>query len=175
MQESQPQEKKDEPLEKILSVLKTEFSGDESITFSISDSGQLFVKFIEQSGQNSVDADLLKDVKGKVLKVLENNDFEFIRILSSGNWSFLVKTDSKFVDGKINWRRWVSRANQFSSKVADYLDEISTFTELSELIDKRETDEYGKFCYYVDLAFKKGLINQIEKGQIMGDTTNVFR
>jgi len=114
-------------------------------------------------------------VKEKINTVLKKNEFESTRLLSGGNWNFLIRIDQKFVNGKINWRRWVPRANLFFNEVLGYLDDISSFLELSGLIDEREMDEYGKFCYYADLAFRKGLINQSERKKIENESIGVFR
>ena len=74
--------------------------------------------------------------------------------------------DKKFEEGKINWKRWVSYPEKFSDKNIGILDEISTFTEIAEVVEQLKSDGLGKFSEFVKVARARGLINDDEQKSI---------
>jgi hypothetical protein len=158
MQESQPfEQKKDEPLDKVFNEIKAEFAGDKSVEFSLEkiDNGGalLSISFMVQKGVYAIDPDHRDEIVQRINKILSKNQFES-RERGRGGLRQLLLIDPKFVDGKINWRRWVpgGRSAEFSKAEITLLDEASVFTELSDKIEEWNHDDYGKFNSFIRLS-----------------------
>jgi hypothetical protein len=158
MQESQPlEQKKDESLEKLFNQIKVEFAEDKSVTFKIEtgeyDTGLLHVSFEKQIGENGVDRGIRENVVRRINKIVESNQFE-ARMRGFGSWGISIRIDPKFIDGKINWRRWPPNYKAFSESSQNLLDEVAlTYPELSKIIDEGHShDEYGRFNHFLRMA-----------------------
>lgn len=177
MNESKPMEqKKDEPLDKVFNELKIEFNRDESIEFSMEklEFGAAFlsITFIMQDGVNAIDGDLRNNIIQKINKVLSKNQFEY-RNRGMGGLYQLLLIDPKFIDGKINWRRWVPRGRitEFSETEISQLDEIADYVELSDKIEERAHDDYGRFNCFLRLS----PLTTDEKKRFENSVLTVFR
>lgn len=126
----------------------------------------LEVDFIKDPNLIVVDRDKKKEVIQKIENILKENNMELSGIYGQGNWGITYRIDKKFVDGKINWRRWLPYPEHFSVENLALLDEAAIFTELQEILDGVVGDSLSRFTAFVRVANGKGLINDKEKRKI---------
>lgn len=168
------EDKPKKTFEQILELLQNQFTDDKSISISIENEDvetgkcMLRVVFSEEEGADYVGNSIEGSVYKKISKVLKENDID-IRYVGGGNWNRSYIMTRKFIDGKINWRGWLLRPNGFSPKNRALLDEIVSFPEFVDRIDKCEGDSLDKFDLLMRLAFHAGIINNEERKSIEGE------
>jgi hypothetical protein len=160
--------------EQILELLQNQFIDDESVSISTEyedmDTGKcmLRVSFEKQGDLNYIDDSIADSAYRKISKVLKENDID-IKYVGGGNWSRSYIMAHKFIDGKINWRGWLLRPSGFSPKNRALLDEIASFPEFVDRIEKCEGDSLDKFDLLMRLAFHAGIINNEERNSISSE------
>jgi hypothetical protein len=102
------------------------------------------------------------DVYSVIEKVLKNEGLDYS--LRGPNFPNLVSycVFPEFVDGKINWRRFIPYPEKFSEDNKKLLDTISTFVELNDFLREFRGDSLHKFTRLVLKAKVEGLITENE-------------
>lgn len=160
--------KMESPLEDVFDLIKAEFSDADKIKLGFKISGNrayLSIEFSEEPGMIYVDQNRVVDVNIKIDRILMENNLE-VDQMSTGPRFREYRINQKFIDGKINWRRWLPYPENFKEEDKALLDEVSSFREFDDLISESDNDSLGKFTMFVRLARQKGLINDEEKRRI---------
>lgn len=160
--------KMESPLEDVFNLIKAEFSDADKIKLGFKifgDRAYLSIEFSEEPGMIYVDQNRVVDVNIKIDRILMENNLE-VDQMSTGPRFREYRINQKFIDGKINWRRWLPYPENFKEEDKALLDEVSTFREFDDLISESDNDSLGKFTMFVRLARQKGLINDEEKRRI---------
>lgn len=160
--------KMESPLEDVFNLIKAEFSDADKIKLGFKifgDRAYLSIEFSEEPGMIYVDQNRVVDVNIKIDRILMENNLE-VDQMSTGPRFRKYRINQKFINGKINWRRWLPYPENFKEENKALLDEVSTFREFDDAISESDNDSLGKFTMFVRLARQKGLINDEEKRRI---------
>ena len=149
--------------------MRTMFAGT-GIECSLEDSSRLSrapyrieVRFTAASTESEDFRSMLR-----VEKILQENDLELGSPFSAYGKNIAFEVNQRFVDGKINWRRWLPNPEKFSKENTALLDKMSEFRELQASIDSSHGDSLEKFARFVSVAASSGLITDEERSRIQG-------
>lgn len=148
--------------ENVKELLITGLSDYEGLEISIDYDNRPTVTFVFPKDTEALLSSGEEIFLDRVKKIFATLDIELGDALLLGSNIMKFRFNKKFEDGKINWRRWIPYPEKFSDKNIGILDEISTFTEIAEVLEDFKSDGFGKFSRFVKVARVRGLINDDE-------------